>query len=106
MKIFNLSRGEGKTMRMLYASEFNNAPIICTTDSQKHYLMDMAKSIKLSIPEPISVSDIVCNRIKGRKFNNVLVDEMESVLREVLRFSINADMIGGTITTDKENTNG
>jgi hypothetical protein len=103
MKIFSLARGSGKTIRMLYASEFNNAPIVCTLDSQKRYLMDMAKRMELNIPEPISVSDIICNRTEGRKFNNksVLVDEIDDVLREMLRFSIGLDMIGGTITTDK-----
>lgn len=101
MKIFNLPRGCGKTTRMLYASEFNNAPIICCTDSRKHYVMDMAKSMKLNIPEPISISDIICNRIKIEKFNKVLVDEIDDVLREILRFTINADMIGGTITIEE-----
>jgi hypothetical protein len=103
MKIFNLPRGYGKTTRMLYASEYNNAPILCSTDSRKRYVMDMAKSMQLNIPEPISVSDIVCNRIRDKRINNgnVLVDEMDDVLREILRFSIGYDMIGGTITIDK-----
>lgn len=101
MKIFKLPRGCGKTTRMLYASEFNNAPIICGTDSRKHYVMDMANSMKLNIPEPISVSDIICNRTRGKRFNKVLVDEVDDVLREILRFTINADMIGGTITIEE-----
>lgn len=101
MKIFNLARGQGKTMRMLYASEFNNVPILCCTDSQKTYLINQTKSLKINIPDPISVSDIICNRTRGKHFNKVLVDEMDDVLREILRFTVNADMIGGTITIEE-----
>lgn len=102
MKIFNLKRGQGKTTRMLYASEFNNAPIVCYTDLQKQYLMKQAKSIQLNIPEPISISDIICNRTNGKRFNKILVDEIDDVLREILKFTINADMIGGTITIEEQ----
>lgn len=28
MKVINLERGKGKTTRLLYASEFNNMPIL------------------------------------------------------------------------------
>ena len=101
MKIFNLARGKGKTMHMLYASEFNNAPIICGNDTQKRYLIETAKCMNLNIPEPISVSDIICNRTRGKRFNSVVVDEIDDVLREILRFTISANMIGGTITIDK-----
>ena len=35
MKIINLGRGKGKTTRLLYASEFNDAPILCSTLNEK-----------------------------------------------------------------------
>ena len=38
MKIINLPRGQGKTTRLLYASEFNDAPILCHTHASKDYL--------------------------------------------------------------------
>ena len=43
MRIFNLSRAAGKTTRMLYASEFENAPILCRGLPDKGRLMDKAK---------------------------------------------------------------
>lgn len=100
MKIFNLPRGKGKTTRMLYASEFNNAPIICGNDTRKRYLIETAKCMNLNIPKPISVSDIICKRTKGKRFNSVVVDEIDDVLREILRFTMSVDIIGGTITIE------
>ena len=105
MKIFNLSRGRGKTTRMLYASEFNNAPILCTTGADKKYIMDMAKWHNINIPEPITIADIVNNRTTGKNINEVLVDEVDWVFSQLLSH-LGLKMIGGTITIDKENANG
>ena len=38
MKIINLGRGQGKTTRLLYASEFQNIPILCKDWSAKRDL--------------------------------------------------------------------
>ena len=105
MKIFNLSRGAGKTMRMLYASEYHNVPILCATSASKKYIMDMAKWKSINIPEPIIVSEVTDGRIRGKKIKDILVDDMESVFRQMLApYALN--MIGGTITIDKEVSNG
>lgn len=104
MKIFNLGRGQGKTTRMLYASEFNDAPIICPTEESKRYLIEQAKRLNLNIPTPMTVYDAITNGARGEKFNTVLVDEMNYVLKFMFRYILNTDVIGGTITID-DNTN-
>lgn len=83
MKIINLSRQRGKTTRLLYASEFNDAPILCATHQQKQNLMYMAKELGLNIPEPIQVSEIS----KGSSImdKDILVDEAPMVLEMLLR---------------------
>lgn len=63
MKIFNLARGQGKTMRILYASEFNDIPILCRTDASKSYIVDMAKKYNIDIPQPITIYDITQQKI-------------------------------------------
>ena len=104
MRIFNLARGRGKTMRMLYASEYHNAPIVCTTSMSKQYIMDMAKWKGINIPEPIIASEITDGRIRGKNHKDILVDDMETVLSRMLaQYGLN--MIGGTITINKEVSN-
>jgi type III secretion system FlhB-like substrate exporter len=100
MKIFNLSRGCGKTIRMLYASEYHNAPILCATGKSKQHIMDMAKYYSINIPEPITVADIVCDKANGKNVNEVLVDDMDCVFGQLLSH-LGLNMIGGTITIDK-----
>ena len=86
MKIINLGRGKGKTMRLLYASEWSDAPILCATHSHKDNLVKQAGSLGLKIPEPIIASEITTNRIRMSKAadKDLLVDEAPLVLQNLL----------------------
>ena len=86
MKIINLNRGQGKTTRLLYASEFNYIPILCSTFNQKDFLVKKAYELGLKIPEPIVVSELMTNRIKDSHAVNkdLLVDEAPMVLQALL----------------------
>ena len=103
MRIFNLSRGAGKTIRMLYASEYHNAPILCATGKNKQHIMDMAKWKNINIPEPITLADVVDGRTTDK--NDIFVDDMDYVFSQLLSH-LGLNMIGGTITVDKEVSNG
>lgn len=80
-RVFNLPRATGKSMRMLYASEFNNLPILCCDHVNKECLKDLASRSKIKIPEPITVDEFVQNKYK---YPNVLVDEALYVLKAFL----------------------
>ena len=86
MKIINLGRGQGKTIRLLYASEFNNFPILCATFKHKDLLVEMAHSLGLKIPEPIVVSELTTSRIQNSYAVNkdLLIDEAPLVLQNLL----------------------
>lgn len=86
MKIINLGRGQGKTTRLLYASEFNDMPILCANNYMKKELLERAAFCGLKIPEPISVNDIISNKHRGSEIvdKEVLVDEVPMVLQTLL----------------------
>lgn len=86
MKIINLGRGRGKTVRLLYVSEWDDIPILCATDTQKRYLLNQAERLGLNIPEPIVAGEITTNKFRGRKetFKDMLVDEAPLVLQTLL----------------------
>lgn len=86
MNIINLGRGQGKTTRLLYASEFNDAPILCRDIASKQYLLDSAKRLRLNIPEPITASEIVHGALRGKYIEDkdILVDEAPWVLQSLL----------------------
>ena len=87
MKIINLPRGQGKTVRMLYASEFNDAPIICKDNCAKQNLLSRAKELGLEIPEPIAASEFTTSIVRGSDMatKEWLVDEAHWVLPNMLK---------------------
>ena len=106
MKIINLPRANGKTTRLLYASEFNNMPILCMSRDAKQHLLDSAKKLNLTIPEPITPSDVTTGGVfkTSLKDTDILVDEVPMVLQSLLScLGMNGDIKAITLT-DEENT--
>lgn len=100
MKIINLGRQQGKTTRLLYASEFNDIPILCATYQNKRYLMDMAKELGLNIPEPIYVGEIF--KRDSVMDEDILVDEAPWVLEMLLKNMGMRGNIKAITLTEKE----
>lgn len=96
-KVYNMPRGSGKSIRMLYASEFTSAPILCT-NSSKDYLRDLAKRYEIKIPEPITVDEYVQDKAK---YPRILVDEALCVLKDFLPHT---EILGLTFS-DEDNDN-
>jgi hypothetical protein len=104
MKIINLGRGQGKTVRLLYASEWNDIPILCATDSQKQHLIDMAKRLGLNIPEPIVTWEIQSSKVINSRVaeKDWLVDEAPMVLRSLLHsMGMKGEVRAITLTSDE-----
>lgn len=83
--IDNRSRGTGKTVRLLYASDFNKVPILCLNSTHKKMLIDKAKQLRLHIPTPITVDDILKNRCRGLSFSEIYCDEAEVVFTDLVK---------------------
>lgn len=102
MKIINLGRGQGKSTRLLYASEFQNIPILCGTFENKMYLMSRAKQLGLEIPEPITSSELLNRRDKSKSINEWLIDEAHWVLQCLLNeINSGGKIVALTITSDE-----
>ena len=101
MKIINLGRGQGKTTRLLYASEFNDIPILVATFQQKDSLVNRAGVLGLKIPEPIVVSELMTDRIRNSNAvkKDLLIDEAPMVLQIILnQLGMNGSVKAITLT--------
>lgn len=104
MKIINIPRGQGKTTRLLYASEFQNIPILCATYTQKGHLKDRAKELGLEIPEPVVVDEITSGKIKGKeeKYEKIFVDDLHWIFCRLLSyFGMQTDIKAITETAEE-----
>ena len=106
MKILCSSRGTGKTTKLIYASEFQDAHIICSDNGRKEHILNMAKTLNLEIPEPIVASELVSGT-KWRHLNkSVLVDDADAVLSSLLsQLWVRGPICGISISSDNNSCN-
>lgn len=78
MKIWNKPRSSGKTMRMLYVSEYTGCNIIVSTRERALMLESTAIRMGLNIPQVLAVPDFLDRCI--RCSDAVIIDEGIHVL--------------------------
>lgn len=59
MEIVNLDRGRGKTYFLVKRSAKMGYTILCHTESEAKRIKDIARELKLKIPEPILLEDLI-----------------------------------------------
>ena len=98
MRIFNLSRGGGKSTRMVFASEFTRKPILCVNEDQKSALLYKARVLNIKIPMPVTVKEFCKN--SPSSLDGVLVDEAMMVLQELINVvaSNKVDILAATMS--------
>ena len=104
MKIINLGRGQGKTVRLLYASEFQNIPILCKDLQAKANLMRRAQELGLDIPEPIAAYELTSEVIRSSDAaqKDIFVDEAHWVLQKLLNsMGMRGEVRAITLTADE-----
>lgn len=90
MEIVNLDRRRGKTYFLVKRSAIMEYPILCYNKHQVKHIKDVAKDLKLKIPEPIVVRKSNLNSVfRGRKFKQkYLIDDVDVFLSSLLGESI------------------
>lgn len=100
MERFIMPRGTGKTYQLILKSAETNQPILVHNDVLKKYVQEIANNNKIEIPTPISVGDILCGKCRGRHYNGVLVDELETVTKQFVSYFLSAPMTGYAMSID------
>jgi hypothetical protein len=100
MERFIMPRGTGKTYQLILKSAETNQPILVHNNVLKKYVQKIANNHKIEIPTPISVGDILCGKCRGRHYNGVLVDELETVMRQFVSYFLSAPMTGYSMSID------
>lgn len=85
MEVCNLPRRYGKTTYLIYRSHVTQYPILCLNRRFVEEVKDMARKMKIGIPEPIVAEDLFN---KKAEHNIVLVDEALLVLSNLLGVEI------------------
>lgn len=86
MEICNLERGKGKTTYLVYRSHITQYPVICADYTGVGVVKDIATRMGLSIPEPMTVRELL--KRDDLQIKKVLIDEAPMVLQGLLRVNI------------------
>lgn len=70
-----MSRGTGKTTRLVQESAKRQIPIVCPTNANAKIIFQRAKELNLQIPNPISVLDLNIEKHIG--VGNILIDDAD-----------------------------
>lgn len=82
-------RNSFKTTKLIIISAVTNTPILVRSGVQKKIIVQAAQHWGFSIPEPLTVSEIINKRGTRSIEKGVLVDEAISMLESILGIKIN-----------------
>lgn len=105
MDVCNLPRGKGKTTYLIYRSHITGFPILCMTHQTKRNILQKARELEISIPDPITIDDYLNDYIytNTKKIpDNLLVDEGLYILGCLLRTNIDTVTFSERSTKLKE----
>lgn len=92
-----MKRGKGKSTAMVYASATTGYPIMTCSKCRAKQLLEMANALEVRIPEPIiPLDEDTC----GKRFDGVLVDDAEEVLRQYVTGQTHAPLVAFTMSVD------
>lgn len=95
MLVFKGGRKSGKTTWAIAESARTKIPILVYSDSGKKVILASAERMGVTIPDPITIDDLLVRRVSSRK---VIVEEGQKVLERLLGTEIH----GLTITDDND----
>lgn len=95
-------RQTGKTKKLIELSAEKQIPILTTSISNVKNIKLRAEEMRLSIPDPISVTEILSDRYLNNisTIENIIVDDTEYVLKKLLYCRKVRNVEAISITTD------
>lgn len=78
----------GKTTRLIKKSFETQYPILCPHKDMAVVVYEQARGMGLDIPHPITTEDLKHRSRKGGKFERVIIEEVQSLLRELLNVEV------------------
>lgn len=99
MRLIMKGRGTGKTTELIYASEVTGIPIATYSSGGVEHIKMMAERMGYDIPEPITYYELANNHHRGMpQYNNVLADDVDSILQKAINSYLNCHVIGAIMT--------
>jgi hypothetical protein len=99
MRFLIKGRQQGKTYKMIIASEVTGYPILAVNEHRKNSIKAMAKEMGCNIPDPITYETRTRhNNGSLLPTDHVLIDDAEEIIEKILKRDLRADVVAVTMT--------
>lgn len=100
MRYLIKGRQQGKTYKLIIASEVTGYPILVLDEKRKDFLIDMAKEMGCDIPKPITYLTFRGYR-EGLPIERILIDDAEKIIEKALNETLRVEVVAVTLTDKK-----
>lgn len=100
MELIIKERGTGKTTELLYASEVTKYPIVVPTAVAAKSLKEAANRLGVTIPEPLTVSELREREMARPKC--VLVDDAYAIIGDAMDNYLGCHVLAAALTNGHE----
>lgn len=76
-------RGTGKTTELIKKSSETGYYIIVTSRNDAMNVFNLARSMNIHIPFPITVEGYLMHKMQGSYVENVLIDDVDNILKAI-----------------------
>lgn len=103
MKIIAKPRYIGKTTELIKLSAKTNAYILVANRSRQKMVAELARSMNINIPYPVTVDDYMRTKFRGSFIKHILIDDADDVLRIFFNIVVIDAITITEVNTDEEN---
>ena len=97
MRYLIKGRQQGKTYKLIIASEVTGYPILVSDEKRRGFVIDMAKEMGCHIPEPISYERRK-RYMDGLPSERILIDDAEKIIESALNATLRSEVVAITLT--------
>ena len=97
MRYLIKGRQQGKTSKLIIASEVTGYPILVSDEKRRGFIIDMAKEMGCNIPEPINYERRK-KYMDGLPIEKILIDDAEKIIEYALNATLKSEVVAVTIT--------
>ena len=83
MKKIIKPRGKGKTTELIKLSAETNTYILVANKMRQIAVAELARSMNIDIPYPVTVEDYMRTHFRGSFIKNILIDDADAVLQSI-----------------------
>ena len=102
MRFINRPRGSGKTTMLINSAYITGYPIIVPTLAHKNFIIEKSKDMNCNNIEVYTIKEWEIIRKNKPVSDKVYVDDIESLLRQVLNEYLHAEVVAATLSLPME----